>query len=257
MGVLRWSPDGSRIAFESSRAGTGDIWMVDVAGGAPRQMDAARSLERQPSWSADGTLLYYLSNRDSKVGDVWSVPAARGAPKRVTSAGNVLALSQLVGFDRPLLSVIGKRAGEYNVLLLENGGSLRTVNDQNAWVASDQGYTAMGDSVLLWSTPPGVKEPRIILAPLNGRPGRPVLPPNSPTFGFSPDGRTIGFFPISAGRLDLALLLPDGSTRRLTSTPEDEDDARWLPDGKSIVFRRTTTVRRVFTADLSKLLAKQ
>lgn len=255
--TARWSPDGAKIAFASNRAGTADIWMVDVATGGLRQVDTASSVESQPSWSADGTLLYYISNRDARISDLWAVPVTGGAPKRVTSTGNVIAVFPVVGFGRVLLGVIGTRAGEYNVALLGKDRSLRTINDQNASVASEQAYTARGDSVLLWSTPPGVKGTRIVLAPLNRRPGRPVLPANTPTFGFSPDGRTIGYFSFSAGKQDLALLNPDGSTRRLTSTPEDEDDASWLPDGKSILFRRTTTVQRMFTADLSKLLAKQ
>lgn len=85
----------------------------------------------------------------------------------------------------------------------------------------------------------------------------PILPANTPTFGFSPDGRTIGYFSFTAGKRDLAVLNPDGSTRRLTSTPENEDEASWLPDGAFIVFLRTTTVQRMFTADLSKLLRNQ
>src|SRR5262249_10524844 len=34
----RWSPDGKQILFESNRTGTNQLWLIDVAGGEPRQL---------------------------------------------------------------------------------------------------------------------------------------------------------------------------------------------------------------------------
>ncbi len=49
-----WSPDGSKIAFGSDRAGIGDIWVIDAAGGAPRALTSWPGFEQNPAWSADG-----------------------------------------------------------------------------------------------------------------------------------------------------------------------------------------------------------
>ena len=43
----RWSPDGSRIAFISNRAGTTEIWLQDVVGGAQKKLDIRARHYRQ------------------------------------------------------------------------------------------------------------------------------------------------------------------------------------------------------------------
>jgi hypothetical protein len=54
---------------------------------------------------------------------------------------------------------------------------------------------------------------------------------------------------------DLALLnRVDGATRRLTTTPTDEQSPVLTPDGKTVLFRRVRPSRRIAIADLSKLL---
>ena len=57
--------------------------------------------------------------------------------------------------------------------------------------------------------------------------------------------------------MDLGIVtIADGTTRRLTTTRENENGAEFTPDGKTVVFWRGQTVQRIFTADLSKLLAR-
>src|SRR5262245_30558126 len=34
----RWSPDGTRILFESNRSGDSQLWVIDVGGGEARQL---------------------------------------------------------------------------------------------------------------------------------------------------------------------------------------------------------------------------
>src|SRR5262249_13983438 len=55
-----WSPDGKRVAYTDKRR---ELWVVDVAGGAPRKIDVEkyespfRALS--PVWSPDGKWLAY------------------------------------------------------------------------------------------------------------------------------------------------------------------------------------------------------
>mgnify|MGYP003378075729 CR=1 FL=1 len=87
----RYSPDGKRIAWVSSRdAGRFTIWIADyTAKGllAPRRLlqENRTTLARyyyseydhaiNPGWSPDGKRLYFVSNRDAAwgSGDIWSV----------------------------------------------------------------------------------------------------------------------------------------------------------------------------------------
>lgn len=70
---FEWSPDGQRIAFEASAdpglVGNymkGDIYVVDVAGGAPRVLVQLDGWDRAPTWSPDGTQIAFGSQRGTE-----------------------------------------------------------------------------------------------------------------------------------------------------------------------------------------------
>src|SRR5947207_13465428 len=71
-----WSPDGRFIAFTSGGKQE-DVWVVEAAGGQPRQVAAGG----YPSWSADGKRLFFVTRPQ---GQIYVVPiddpAAAPAP---------------------------------------------------------------------------------------------------------------------------------------------------------------------------------
>ncbi len=84
-----FSPDGSRVAFASNRAGNWDIWVVDRNGGAPVQITSGQEDEIHPSWSPDGTQLVYCS-----------LPATGGQWELWVSAASAVegALKRFIGY---------------------------------------------------------------------------------------------------------------------------------------------------------------
>ncbi|HZQ92814.1 MAG TPA: S9 family peptidase [Terriglobales bacterium] len=64
----RWSPDGSRIAFLSSREGAPQIWTVDRPGGTPERLTNAAGGVLSFSWSPDSKRIGYIV-RNAKKGD--------------------------------------------------------------------------------------------------------------------------------------------------------------------------------------------
>jgi Tol biopolymer transport system component len=95
-GSPRWSPDGTRIAFDSQdKDGRWGIWTVDVDGGSPRRLSSAPD-SNLPSWSRDGKVVYFSSNRTGTY-NVWRVPASGGPEERVTHTGGWLAYESTDG----------------------------------------------------------------------------------------------------------------------------------------------------------------
>ena len=72
-----WSPDGTRVAYASSRDGRVQIMTTKADGGGSEEMIAAWPQMMQPTdWSIDGRVLLFTT-RHAKTGlDVWALPLA-------------------------------------------------------------------------------------------------------------------------------------------------------------------------------------
>lgn len=57
----RWSPDGSRILFESNRSGTNQLWIIDLSGGEAQQITTISTSAGTGIWSPDGKKLAFVS----------------------------------------------------------------------------------------------------------------------------------------------------------------------------------------------------
>src|SRR5438093_990479 len=86
------SPDGRRVAFvvttlsEERNEYLANIWVVDVAGGAPRRFTAGPRRDLEPRWSPDGTRLAFLSERAPKDKlQLYVMPADGGEPAKLTA----------------------------------------------------------------------------------------------------------------------------------------------------------------------------
>ena len=57
----RWSPDGKAILFESTRSGTSQLWIINVAGGEARQLTTISTGASTGIWSRDGRKIAFVS----------------------------------------------------------------------------------------------------------------------------------------------------------------------------------------------------
>jgi dipeptidyl aminopeptidase/acylaminoacyl peptidase len=76
---LRFSPDGSRLAFVSQRGDHSFVGVFTFGSRALRWVDASFDYDVEPRWSADGTALAFL-RVPSTHEEIWGGPHAAGAP---------------------------------------------------------------------------------------------------------------------------------------------------------------------------------
>lgn len=128
------SPDGSRIAFTSNRAGSWDIFVMPIAGGRPLQITADPAHEVHPSWSPDGSKIVF-SRLGSTSGrwEMWVVDAHNSATSQFIGYGQFpewcpVAGTGLGGGDRILFQRSRERGSRaYSVWTIDydNGQASR------------------------------------------------------------------------------------------------------------------------------------
>ena len=180
--------------------------------------------------------------------------ASGGEPTRVTRIGTVNGqLTAQAGVADLIVQSLNPLGGQVSISRVRPDGSVQTVWDRtNAFPGA---ISPSGDSLSASVEQAGGKMANMIL-PLGDGAERVVLTPDEHIRSWSKDGTSLLYDVSVGGANDIGILnVADGATRRLTTTPESEGGEEFTPDGKTVVFRRTETVERIFAADLTKLLS--
>lgn len=85
-GSAHWSPDGSTLVFDSRPNGNGDLFLIPVAGGTPKQLTRESSNEVLPSYSRDGRWIYFSTDRGGGW-EIWKIRPDGSEPARVAGDG--------------------------------------------------------------------------------------------------------------------------------------------------------------------------
>jgi WD40 repeat protein len=56
-----WSPDGTQLVYTSTRSGSSQVFVISASGGTPVQLSHEMNGAFNPVWSADGSMIYFVS----------------------------------------------------------------------------------------------------------------------------------------------------------------------------------------------------
>ena len=84
-----YSPDGTKLAFMSTRTGNGDIYVLTLATGRLDRVTFDDVSEQLDAWSRDGKWIYFSSGSQDVNGmnDIFRVSATGGTPMAVSEIG--------------------------------------------------------------------------------------------------------------------------------------------------------------------------
>ena len=169
---LAVSPDGSRLAFVSTRSGDFEVWISRTDGvDARRLTDFRGSLVSGPSWSPDGRWVVFSSTASGDA-DLWRVDVQGGLPEPLTHSP-WLEVAPWWSSDGRSIYFGSNRSGRWEVWRLPAdggaepervtpGGSRRAVESRDGrWLY----FTRRGDDGRrgLWRQPTGGGEPELLL----------------------------------------------------------------------------------------------
>jgi len=232
-----WSPDGTRVAFNSDRNGEMNLYLHSLVDGSNRQLTHGPGGDFQPQWSPDGKRLAFFSSRSGNA-DIWLVDIAAGGLTQLTSDRS-LDINPFFSPDGAYIAFQSDRSGRLEVWVMKSDGSEQRQLSKIGVSGHFLRWSRDGARVT-FRCPCGGK-PQTYQVPLSGED---PVPLNSEILGgshmsFSPDfslfmdvvgHKTLWVSPVSTGKPAKVYEFPDGESRI--------DYPVWSPDGKWVLFDR-------------------
>ncbi len=225
----QFSPDGSRLAFISTRSGSTEIWTAKGDGSNPIQLTSLGGPHTsQPRWSPDGKHISFVSRPEGQA-DVYVVAASGSPPRRLTSH----ALDEMApswSADGRWIYFGSRRSGRWEIwkVPLEGGESRQvTMNGGYAAFESPDGaslYFVKSAEPGLWKAPPDCREETLVVEGFSpGIWGSWALSSDGVFFVRNTDaGPEIAFYGLDSGVMTSVAPVPDFMGPGLSLSPDGE-----------------------------------
>jgi Tol biopolymer transport system component len=219
-----WSPDGSRIAFASKRAGSFDVYVMNADGTGTRRLTRASADEGHPTWSPDGERiafsrgtsgdLYVVRADGSGVRPLANGPADDAQPAWSPDGRSIAFVRRPPGTQVRELWVMGSDGSEPRRLT-----RLEATSSSPAW--SPDGTR------IAFSTNSGGKQFDIYFVVVAGKSLQQVTTTPDDSFEptWSPDGTKIAY----AEGGSIFSVEPEGDPRELSASSGNDSSPAWNP----------------------------
>ena len=128
------SPDGSRVAFQSTRSGQYELWVADRAGANARQITSSGTYQSLPRWSPDGRRLAYASR--SRAGAELRIVDADTRETHVVASDAAGIVAPAWSHDGRRVYFGSSRGGAWHVWSADvDGGAPRAITAEGGYAA--------------------------------------------------------------------------------------------------------------------------
>lgn len=224
-------------------SGNWDLYAIPFEGGVEKKLTTWEGNDLYPAIGADGTTVYYASERDGRF-QIWKLPIGGGTPEVAVAIPDVDITNPCLGWDGETIAF----ENDYRVsTVLVDGTRMKTLAIA---IKSD----AKGYEIRKRTLTTGAKDPDlsrdgkwiafslggdIWIMGAGGGKAKPLTsgPATDEWPRFSPDGTRIAYQSNASGNFDLYLIPSDGGDAvAITSHPKDDFYHSWAPDGSGLLF---------------------
>jgi dipeptidyl aminopeptidase/acylaminoacyl peptidase len=247
------SPDGTRVAYtvssydaEENRLNA-DIFILDLAGGAPRRMTANKASDTSPVFSPDGRRLAFLSKRDGDAATaLYVLPVDGGEAERVVDMPTAVANPKWFPDGKRIAFLASVVAGEESPEETKKALEKREKNKVKARVSENRLFRYWDH----WLTDEDFTHLFVVdlatkkVTDLTPKSRRILGLDEGGAFDVAPDGQSLVFAanstpePYRALNWDLFLVPASGGEARNLTASRSVDDTNpvFSPDGRTIAF---------------------
>jgi Tol biopolymer transport system component len=239
-----WSPDGGRIAFESTVDGKRSIWVMQADGqGLRRLTDVAGSAsDSGPSWAPAGDRIVYASDKDGN-SEVYIVGADGSGARRLTdnpAADGFPAWSP----DGSRIAFVSDRDGQAGVWAMGADGSAPARLVAGSAAGARPTWAPDGRSIAFATDRGGAGDLDVYVADVTTAAGAGGVAPtkliastgNDGEPAWSPDGSKIAFASDRDGTPQVYVANRDGSNVVKVTSKARSYTPAWAPDGTKLVY---------------------
>jgi len=233
--IPQYSPDGRKLAFQSNRSGSYEVWTCDVEGTNCQQLTFFQGPQGgTPRWSPDGRWIA-LDSRAEGTAQIYVIPSDGGKPRRVTGGD---AQSQVPSWSRDgrWIYFQSDRSGQWRIWKVPAEGGSAVQVTQNTGGAALESV----DGKYLYVTPSGSNGGPLFRMPVAGGPEVEVAPKVLQWNCFGITAKGVYFLPDPR-----TLQLLDAATGKVTTVAKAEKSFASFsvsPDDAYMVFSETERV---------------
>ncbi|NJL53956.1 hypothetical protein HC928_01535 [bacterium] len=235
-----WSPDGTRIAFESARdVATTDIYVMNADGSGMRRLTNTAANAGFPAWSPDGRRIAYASDSTGDY-EIYTINAdGSGSPTRVTNNAGAQDIYPTWSPDGSQIAYTangGLNRGEWDVYVISASGG--TPRNLTRTAADDQSpHWSSTGQIAFKSNRSGLWQIFTMNADGSNQRNMSNSNDNDEEPAWSPDGRQIAYQTGKFGPSEIFVMDANGANKRnVTNSPASEEAPTWSPP-----LRRNTT----------------
>lgn len=220
-----WSPDGTKVAFASSREGSSDIYVMNADGAGTKRLTTSAENDQQPAWSSDGQRIVFARSLDD--GRLFVMDADGGGQRRLT--GDALEEGEPAWSpDGSTIAYSRRTPGRdvREIWLVDADGSNPRPLTKLGVAATGPAWAPDGSTVAFAANPGGARYGIFTIAVDDGSVKRVgTAPDDAFEPAYSPDGESLAYF--SGG----AIFVHDaaGDATALTDADDNDSSPAWNP----------------------------